>query len=162
MVFYGILGLYALERFGYGTDRVGLIFTVLGVVTVLGQGVLVGPLTKRFGDPQVIRWGFLASGLGLLSIPLAGSFPALLLLIGLFSAWTSVLIPSITSLTSKRSTISQGAAMGLSNSFVSLGRIFGPMIGGLVFDLNLNLPFVVGGLIMGIGMFIYPEKEEAV
>ncbi len=159
MVFYGILGLYALERLGYGTDRVGMIFTILGLVTALGQGLLVGPLTKRFGDPWVIRWGFLTSAVCLLFTPLAGNFLEILLAVGLISACSSVLIPSITSLTSKRSTISQGVAMGLSNSFVSLGRIFGPLIGGLAFDLSWNLPFAAGALVMGIG-FVFSSAGQ--
>jgi DHA1 family multidrug resistance protein-like MFS transporter len=155
MIFYGVLGLYALERFGYGTDQVGVIFTVLGLVTAVGQGLLVGPLTKRFGDPKVIRFGFLLSGASLLAIPLAGTFPTLLLTIGLFSLCNALLIPAITSLTSKRATMDHGVTMGLSNSFISLGRIFGPSLGGFAFDLHWALPFVGGALIMVAGFFMH-------
>jgi DHA1 family multidrug resistance protein-like MFS transporter len=56
-------------------------------------------------------------------------------------------------LTSKRATLSQGVTMGLSNSFISLGRIFGPLLGGLVFDLHWGLPFLCGALVMLIGFF---------
>jgi DHA1 family multidrug resistance protein-like MFS transporter len=153
MVLYGILGLYALERFGYGTDQVGLIFTILGLVTAIGQGLLVGPLTRHFGDPNVIKFGFLFSAVSMLSIMLANQYALLLLSIGLFSLFNAVLIPAIISLTSKDTTLSQGVAMGLSNSFISLGRIVGPLLGGLVFDLHWGLPFLSGALIMLIGFF---------
>jgi DHA1 family multidrug resistance protein-like MFS transporter len=153
MLFYGILGLYALERLGYGTDQVGLIFTVLGLVTAVGQGLLVGPLTKRFGDLNAIKIGFLLSGIGLLMVMPADTYVLLLLAIGFFSLCNAVLIPAITSLTSKRATLSQGVTMGLSNSFVSLGRIFGPLLGGVVFDLHWSLPFWSGALVMLLGFF---------
>jgi len=38
--------------------------------------------------------------------------------------------------------------MGLSNSFMSLGRIAGPLLAGFVFDLKLILPFVSGAAVM--------------
>jgi DHA1 family multidrug resistance protein-like MFS transporter len=154
MIFYGILGLYALERFGYGTSEVGVIFTVLGLVSAVGQGLLVGPFTKRFGDPMVIKAGFLLSAVTLLTMMLASQYVPLLVTIGLFSLANALLIPAITSLTSKRATLEQGVTMGLSNSFVSLGRIFGPTLGGFVFDLHWGLPFVCASFVMLIGCFV--------
>jgi len=154
MIFYGILGLYALERFGYGTSEVGVIFTILGLVSAVGQGLLVGPLTKRFGDAVVIKAGFLLSAITLLTVMLAGQYVPLLVTIGLFSLVNALLIPAITSLTSKRTTLDQGVTMGLSNSFVSLGRIFGPTLGGLVFDLHWGLPFVAASVVMMIGFVL--------
>jgi DHA1 family multidrug resistance protein-like MFS transporter len=154
MIFYGILGLYALERFEYGTSQVGVIFTVLGLVTAIGQGLLVGPLTKHYGDLAVIKVGFLLSAASLLIVMLADQYFTLLVTIGFFSLCNALLIPAITSLTSKRTTLSQGVTMGLSNSFISLGRIFGPLLGGVVFDLNWGLPFVSGSVVMLIGFFV--------
>ncbi|MBN1265669.1 MAG: MFS transporter [Anaerolineales bacterium] len=151
MILYGILGLYALEVFNSGTEEVGWIFTVLGLVTVVGQGLLIGPLTRKFGDLAVIRFGFILSAVCLPLILLAGSYLELLVLIGLFSLVNAVLIPSITALTSKYSQISQGVTMGLSNSFVSLGRIVGPLSGGFLFDLHFAIPFWAGGVVMAAG-----------
>jgi MFS family permease len=78
----------------------------------------------------------------------------LLITIGIFSLANALLIPAITSLTSKRTTLNQGVTMGLSNSFVSLGRIFGPTLGGLVFDLYWGLPFVTASVFMLIGFLL--------
>jgi len=54
--------------------------------------------------------------------------------------------------------------MGLSNSFVSLGRIVGPILGGIVLDVNLNLPYLSGAGFMLLGFlvslfWIKPEKQ---
>ncbi len=38
--------------------------------------------------------------------------------------------------------------MGLSNSFVSLGRVAGPLYAGFIFDLNTNYPYISGALIL--------------
>jgi DHA1 family multidrug resistance protein-like MFS transporter len=67
---------------------------------------------------------------------------------------TALQIPALTSLTSKRATMPQGMVMGLSNSFVSLGRIFGPLLGGTIFDINILLPYLSGAAILGIGFIV--------
>ncbi len=154
MIFYGILGLYALERFGYGTEQVGVIFTILGLVTAVGQGVLVGPLTKRFGDSRVIKYGFLLAAATLLLVLLADRYLLLLLTIALFSLISALLVPAIISLTSKRTALSQGITMGLSNAFISLGRMFGPLLGGFVFDRHWGLPLCSGALVMLCGFLL--------
>jgi DHA1 family multidrug resistance protein-like MFS transporter len=38
--------------------------------------------------------------------------------------------------------------MGLNNSFMSLGRIIGPLWAGAALDINLNFPFLTGAAIM--------------
>ncbi len=71
-----------------------------------------------------------------------------------FSLISGLLIPAITSLTSKQTTLSQGVTTGISNSFISLGRIFGPTLGGVVFDVQWGLPFVCGSAVMLVGYLV--------
>ena len=44
--------------------------------------------------------------------------------------------------------------MGLSNSFMSLGRIIGPIWAGFIFDVNLNYPYLSGSIFMLVGFLI--------
>jgi hypothetical protein len=44
--------------------------------------------------------------------------------------------------------------MGLSNSFMSLGRIVGPLWAGFAFDMNFNSPYLSGAAILFIGFLI--------
>ncbi len=48
---------------------------------------------------------------------------------------------------------SQGAAMGMAESFMSMGRIAGPLWAGLIFDINLHLPYLSGALFFASFMF---------
>lgn len=151
MIFYGIFGLYALDRFRYGPDQVGVVFMVLGFVSIIGQGGLAGPLTKRYGEAAVLKFGFPASAAALLLIMLADRYWEVLLTVGLFGLVTAVLAPAVTALTSRLAVQSQGVTMGLSNSFISLGRIAGPLLGGPAYDLDFRLPFMGGAAVMIIG-----------
>ncbi len=159
--FFGVFGLYALERFNYGTREVGVVFTVLGLMMAIGQGVLVGPLTRRLGDVMVMKLGFLFSGLGLIAMMLADRFWLLLVTTAFFSLANALVSPSVSALTSKRTQMDQGVTMGLSNAFGSLGRIFGPPIGGVVFDLDWRLPFIGAALFMGAGYLVGYRVRES-
>ena len=44
--------------------------------------------------------------------------------------------------------------MGLSNSFMSLGRILGPIWAGLAFDLGQSIPYLSGSLLMLAGFLV--------
>lgn len=48
----------------------------------------------------------------------------------------------------------ESAAMGLSNSFVSLGRVIGPIWAGLVFDLDSRYPYLSGAAILLVVFFL--------
>lgn len=146
--FESIFSLYAADALSYNPERVGLILSVVGVVALIGRGLLTGIFTRRWGEPAVIQGALLAGALTFVLLLFARSFPAVLLTSGLFVLITAFLRPAIHSLTSQRATVGQGAAMGLSSAFVSLGRIVGPIWAGAVFDVRTWLPYASGMVIM--------------
>lgn len=152
--FYGIFGLYVLERFGYGPAEVGAMLMVMGLVAAVAQGALCGPLTRRQGELWVIRTALGVGAGSFLLIMLADGFPLLLVTTGFFFLVTALLMPALTALTSKWTTMEQGITMGLSNSAMSLGRIAGPLWGGIVFDLNFRYPFWSGAIILLSGFVV--------
>ena len=154
MIFTNVFGLYALERFSFGPQEVGVMMMVLGSVSALAQGAFAGPVTRRWGDETVIKAGFLATVLGFGLMLLANNTFTILLTTAFFGFGIALQTPALTSLTSKRATMPQGMVMGLSNSFVSLGRIFGPLLGGYIFDINILFPYLGGSVIMAIGFIV--------
>jgi DHA1 family multidrug resistance protein-like MFS transporter len=156
MIFASVFGLYALERYGFGPADVGVMLMVLGLASAAAQGLLVGPMSRRWGDESLVQGGLLATAVTFGLMLLADDYVTILLSTAAFGLTTALQVPALMSLTSKRTTTSQGVAMGLSNSFVSLGRIVGPILGGLAFDIGMRLPYVVGTFIMvgGFGLSV--------
>lgn len=97
---------------------------------------------------------FLPPGVGLLSMMLANRFWLPLVTTAFFSLANSLVSPAVSALTSKRTNLDQGITMGLNNAFGSLGRIFSPPIGGLVFDLDWRLPFIGAAMLMASGFLV--------
>lgn len=149
--FEAVFGLYALEKFGYGPERVGTILMVVAVVSTVGKAALTGPATKRWGEATVIKVSALLGSVGFLVLLAANTYVTILLATGFFILSKTLLRPAAFALISKRSAAGQGAAMGLSSSFMSLGRIAGPIWAGFIFDVNVNYPYLSGAVIMFIG-----------
>lgn len=152
--FQGIFGLYALEKFGYGTERVGWILTTMGGVAVVAQGLLAGPLTKRWGEQPLIKWTLLAGAVTFLLLLRADTFATVLLATALFTLPNALLRPAVVALTSKVAPERQGVLMGLSNSANNVGRTIAPIWAGFVFDINLNYPYLSGAFILLVGFLI--------
>jgi DHA1 family multidrug resistance protein-like MFS transporter len=152
--FEAIFGLYASAKFGYGPDRVGVILMVVGVASALGKGLFTGPLTRLLGEDKVIKGSLLAGSLCFLLLLYANTYPLILAATALFILSKTLLRPSILSVISKNTILGQGVALGLSNSFMSLGRIIGPIWAGYIFDSNYDYPYVSGSLILFIGFII--------
>ncbi len=149
--FEGVFGLYALKRFGYDAQHVGMILTVVGLTSAFVQGVLTGPLTRRWGEATLIKMAFLGCAGGFLLMLQATTFVTVLLTAAVFVLFNSFLRPATASLISLRSPGAQGMAMGLNNSFMSLGRIAGPLWAGTLFDIDLHYPYLSGSVVMLLG-----------
>jgi DHA1 family multidrug resistance protein-like MFS transporter len=152
--FEAVFGLYAAEKFGFGPEHVGTVLVVVGLVTTLGKGALTGPLTRRWGEVVVIKGSMFAGAMGYLVLLAAFDYVTVLLATGVFIFSKTVLRPALLALISRRADVGQGTAMGLGNTFLSLGRIVGPLWAGFIFDVRLTLPYLSGAVILFVGFLI--------
>jgi len=152
--FESVFGLYAAQQLDYGPERVGTILAVVGITTTLGKAVLIGPLTKRWGEPPIIKTSLAASSIGFVVLLLAKTYPGVLAATGVFILSKTLLRTVIIALTSKRTQLGQGTAMGLCNAFMNLGRVVGPIWAGFIFDVNAHYPYLSGAVVMFAGFLI--------
>lgn len=142
--FTSIYGLFALEKFGFGPREVGLLLMVMSLMYAVAQGVLVGPLTRRLGEETLMSLLFPAISLAFLLLVAAGSALTLVAAVACFMLFIALLKPTALSCLSRQAGDSQGAAMGIAESFMSIGRIAGPLAAGSLFDLHMNAPYLMG------------------
>lgn len=161
-----ILGIYGQQRFAMNPSDVGILMGGMGLLSVIQQGLLIGPLTRKFGEVRIVQGGLLISILGFVGLALSANRPLLYTAALVFSFGNVLLQPSVTALISRRTKGGQGAAMGLNNSFQSLGRAAGPLWAGFAYDVRSTLSFWTGAVIQAAALAIClrtldPGREPA-
>ncbi|GAA3407230.1 MFS transporter [Paenibacillus hodogayensis] len=143
----GTLQYFEAIKFGAGPMEIGIMFLVSGIVGAGIQGGVVRRLVKPGDEPKVIGIGLLLSALGFFLILLSSSLFTACLYLTVFSAGNSLIRPCVLSLISQKTKVGQGVATGLNSSMDSLGRIAGPLMGMGAYQLHINLPFAIGGVL---------------
>ncbi len=146
--FESIYSLYIVNKMDYTPEQVGAILTVVGVVALFGRGLLTGIFTKLWGEASVIKASLLTAALGFVFLLVAQTDLLVYFSTAFFVFATTFLRPSIHSLISQQATVGQGAALGMSNAFVSLGRIAGSLYAGAMFDTGMDYPYYSGIITM--------------
>lgn len=147
--------LYSQQHLGFGEGQMGLIFTVMGLSMALTQALFVGRFISRWGEQRVMQIGLLSSAIGFTLILFTFNLASVLVVMALLGFGSAALNPSVNSLASKLAPPErQGRTMGVIGSYNSLGRIFGPVVGGLLFDmLGFRWPYIVGAALF-IGIYL--------
>lgn len=150
---FSISPFWAEAVLAWNAAQVGLMLMSVGIFVFILQYWGIGPLFKKFGEMRALQVGALFHVLGCLIIiygpptliTAALSFP-------LVMGALTVSYPALNSLLSLRTDRHiQGAALGLSNGFSSLGRIAGPITAGALFSVETPwLPFVAVAIIGAI------------
>jgi multidrug resistance protein len=148
--FEATFALFSERRFGFGVSSIGYLFAFVGVVLVLVQGVLVGPVALLIGERRLVPLAILTIAIGLVSVPLAPSPVALAAALGVMAVGMGLNSPSLISLISRLAgPDEQGAVLGVSQSLASLARVVGPAWGGLLFDrAGITAPFISAAIVM--------------
>jgi DHA1 family multidrug resistance protein-like MFS transporter len=161
--FEGIFSLYSISKLNFSPRDIGTVLVIVGLVSAIVQGLMVGPLTAKFGETVIIKVSLLAVSIGFIFILQATSYISLLVTTGLFITPVALLRASVNVLIANRTESGQGTMMGLSNAFSSLGRMFGPVWAGFMFDLDMNYPFLSGAAILFAGFLfslVWLRKEN--
>jgi DHA1 family multidrug resistance protein-like MFS transporter len=146
---------FAFKRAGIDTTQLGYIFMIMGLAGAFVQGGLVGKLTKKFGEGAVIQMGLFISAIGFGLILLTNNFTTAAIFLTIFGIGNGVIRPSVSALITKKTEVGQGSATGLLSSFDSLGRIAGPPIGGVLYSLQMGMPYISGMIISVLAFILY-------
>ena len=127
--------LHGRARFDFDAKDLGYFFGLMGVIVALVQGVLIGTLTRRFGERATAASGALSLAIGLAAIPLIYDSRFLYGVAVFVALGQGLSFPSLNSLISKLAPLQdRGSILGISAALGSLSRIIGPILGGILYD----------------------------
>src|SRR5262249_33087328 len=100
------------------------------------------------GEEWVLRAGLLLNAAGFLLLPRASAAATMTASLVLCGVGNQVMRPTNASLLTKRNPGGQGAAIGVMDSFDSLGRILGPLLAGPAYALRPAAAYVSAAAIL--------------
>jgi len=130
-----IMPLLGVIFFGFGSVEMSYFFIYMGTIQIMWQGVIIGRLTEKIGEEQLIAFGPLLLMLGVFLMPLIPNiviFVFSLTIISLASGMMRTVVPSFISKISP--TNEQGGILGVTNGIASIARVPGPLIAGFLFE----------------------------
>lgn len=145
-----MLGYFGKEALDLSPKGYTAIMFSVGMIMALVQGGLVYRISARIGDLNTLRIGMVGIFCGLFLLGFSPTITWMAVSTSILAAFVGLTTPAMTSLISQYSPSDiQGGMLGLNQSMASLGRILGPVIGGLTYDyIHIRAPFPVGGLMV--------------
>jgi DHA1 family tetracycline resistance protein-like MFS transporter len=136
--------------FGIGAVEMAYLFMYIGVIQSVSQGLLIGKITQKFREEQLIACGSLTLALGMLLMPLLPNLTAYLISITIISVSIGILNIVVSSFISKRTSANeQGVVLGAAQSISSIARVPGPLVAGAVFEFAGSLaPFLLSVILL--------------
>jgi MFS family permease len=125
------------------------VFFAIGLAMSLVQGVLIGPLTQRFGSATLLRVGLVLVASGLVVLGGASVWVVLALALTLIVIGSGMSNPSLTTLVANSAPADQrGEVLGFQQSAGALARVIGPPLAGLSFDqVGIGAPYSLGAVV---------------
>jgi len=154
MAYESVLGLFVDNVFGATPKDIAVLVTSTGIISVIIQLFAVDWIVRKFGEAAVLNIFLALAALGFL---LSIFVPSYIMFFGvtmIIFLSTSILRPVLTTLISKLAGNEQGFAMGMNNAYMSIGNVLGPLLAGLLFDVDILYPFILGLIVLVITIFV--------
>ncbi len=147
-IFSAVWVLYAGYRYGWTPWQVGVLLACVGVADMIVQGLVVGPLVKRFGDRPVMVFGLFGGAVGITMMGIAWEGWMQFAAIAPNALW-GLAMPTLQSLMTRLvSESEQGQLQGANMSVASIAGIASPVFFGGVYAYSVGpgLPIEWSGL----------------
>ena len=182
-----MLALYLSKRFGVTETTIGYFFAYTGVISVLTRTLVLGKMIDRFGEVRLSRMGLtlLATGITAMAFTQPISDPArvaallggflppnavallpylpLALAVALLPLGTAFTFPCVTAMLSRViPSQERGLYMGVQQTFGGAARVVFPIVFGLLFDVALELPFLLSASLVVFTIWLGMNMESYV
>lgn len=154
IAYESIFGLVLNDEFSASVQDIALMCIAIQGVSVLTQLFAVERLIRRFGEVPVLIAFLGVASAGFLLALVANTYAMFFAVTLIIFMAMSILRPVLNILVSKLAKGEVGFAMGLSTSFMGIGNVIGPISAGLLYDINLVFPFILGLLMLAVTISI--------
>ncbi|MBM7699669.1 multidrug efflux MFS transporter NorA [Kurthia huakuii] len=154
--FESFFSLYVDHKFGFSPADIAIAITGGAILGAIFQVVFFDPLMKALGEINLIRIMLLLSAVLVFAMTLVNSYWMIMAVTFTVFIGFDLIRPAVTTYLSRIAGNDQGFVGGMNSFFTSLANVFGPVIGGLLFDIDINYPyyfatvFIIAGLALAM------------
>ena len=152
--FESFFSLFVDHKFGFDHYDIAIIITGGAIFGAIAQVALFDRLAQRWGEIKLIRYSLILSGALVFLMTVVSSYFAILLVTCIVFVGFDMFRPAVTSYLSKIAGNEQGFVGGMNSMFTSLANIFGPILGGILFDIDINYPYYFATVVLVIGILL--------
>lgn len=150
--FESFFSLFVDHKFAFKPSDIAIVITGGAIFGAVSQILLFDRLTRIWGEIKLIRYSLILSGLLVFLMTVVHSYFAILLVTFIVFVGFDLFRPAVTSYLSNIAGKEQGFVGGMNSMFTSLANISGPIIGGMLFDIDINYPYYFATVIMALGI----------
>ncbi len=154
MAYESVLGLFVDNQFAASPKQIAVMITSTGIVSVVMQLLVVERLVRRFGEGVILNVFISVTAVCFFLSLFASTYVLFFMITLVVFLATSILRPVLNTLISKLAGNEQGFAMGMNNAYMSIGNVIGPLLAGVLYDVNILYPFVLGFVVLGITIMV--------
>jgi DHA1 family multidrug resistance protein-like MFS transporter len=143
-----VFGLFVDQKFGFTPKDIAYIITFGSISGAVVQATIFGWILNRFGEKKVISYSLIIAGVFILLTLFVHKYWLIVVVTFVVFLAMDVLRPAISTQMTKVAPHQQGYVAGLNSAFTSLGNIAGPIIAGILFDMNINFPYISASIIL--------------
>jgi len=155
--------LYAGLRYDWDARDVGLVFAAVGVSSAVVQGLVVGPLVRRWGERRVLLAGLACGAVGFCAYGLAPTGALFLASVPVVALWGLASPAAQGIMTRQVGTSQYGELQGATGAVMGVATMIGPSMFATTFahfigeGAGLHLPgaaFLLAGLLLAVALLL--------
>lgn len=143
-----VFGLFVDHKFGFTPKDIAFIITFGSIAGAVVQVSAFGWILNTFGEKKVISWCLIAASIFVLLTLFVNQYWMVLVVTFIVFLSIDILRPAISTQLSKIAHNQQGYVAGLNSAYSSLGNIAGPIVAGLLFDINIGFPYIAAAIVL--------------
>ncbi|MFD2446458.1 multidrug efflux MFS transporter NorA [Bacillus sp. CGMCC 1.16607] len=152
--FESFFSLFVDHKFKFKPSDIAIVITGGAIFGAVSQVLLFDRLTRIWGEIKLIRYSLILSALLVFLMTVVHSYFSILLVTFIVFVGFDLFRPAVTSYLSNIAGNEQGFVGGMNSMFTSLANICGPIIGGILFDIDINYPYYFATVILSLGIGI--------
>lgn len=152
--FESFFALFVDYKYAFTPNDIAISITGGALIGAVCQVLVFDRLMKLLGEINLIRVSLVFSAVLVMALTVVSSYWTIMFVMFIIFIGFDLIRPAVTIYLSRIAGNDQGFVGGMNSFFTSLANVLGPIVGGIVFDIDINYPFYFATVVLIIGLAI--------